>query len=782
MKKKILLVFYAMSLLMLQSTQLFAQEESLIVKGTSRSMIVYSPNDLGAGRPLMISLHGMDQDPAFQMNQSKWEQVADTAKFVVVYPHGVNNRWDISGNSDIDFILAIIDEMYARYEIDKNRVYLSGFSMGGMMTYYSATKIADKIAAFAPVSGYLMGGPNTNSSRPIPIIHTHGTADNVVVYSGVKTCLDAWITRNHCPVTPVLSDPYPATNPNSLASKSYWGPGLNGVEVVLMTIRDKGHWWSLDTQGGVHTSAEIWKFCRKYSIDPSRPSIRFLSPAQNSEWIADEPISFEVSVSDPEGSIKDVCFYEGDNLLTKLTEAPYQYTMNQPVVGEHVLRAKVTDSQDKSDEVVMSFKVVPPKAPILIGTQPERYSFELPLTTSSFRFEYDEPVDCSRIKAQLSGNGESVDLILTETGFSAALNFDIPESFDLHDGEYQVSLTDVFNVKNISSSRADIVKYAFGVLGSATQDNQVFSDHWNLENGIPEGWKLTYNTTVREQLTTYSSGPRVLKFLSGGEFEYGMYLRDEGGVSRFSYGTYEQNRLNLLPGIYSVSFYYSWWTAGTAERNRKIHFSVLDLSGNIIYEQRDIATQHGFNENRNVVVAGSQKCEISFSIDEAQPYVLQWRTEQFGFDGAIVGGIQMMAYSTVADIAKKYKDLFEKTLLEANVLMQSVEASKYDGVQKNNLISAIEGVSNVVLNSPSLYQNVVNDLESVIADMTIYKSQVDIQQGSSIDINGIHREIINVEYYSLNGEQLNKPVNGICLMKIVFNDGHVEVRRIVSTY
>ena len=216
--------------------------------------------------------------------------------------------------------------------------------MGGMMTYYAATKIADKIAAFAPVSGYLMGGHNTNSSRPVPIIHVHGTADDVVAYSGVQPCLDAWVKRNNCPVSPVVNQPYPASNPNSLASKSYWGPGLNGVEIVLITIKDKGHWWSLDVQAGVHTSAEIWEFCRKYSLDPGRPSISFETPANNSEWSADAPILFTAKATDPEGAIRDVCFFEGDVLLKTVTAAPYQFSMDNPVVGEHLLRAKVTDN------------------------------------------------------------------------------------------------------------------------------------------------------------------------------------------------------------------------------------------------------------------------------------------------------------------------------------------------------------------------------------------------------------------------------------------------------
>ena len=82
--------------------------------------------------PLVISLHGMNQDANYQKGQANWEAVADTAKFVVVYPNGINKAWDISGDTDIKFLETIIDTMYNRYHINRNRVYLSGFSMGGM--------------------------------------------------------------------------------------------------------------------------------------------------------------------------------------------------------------------------------------------------------------------------------------------------------------------------------------------------------------------------------------------------------------------------------------------------------------------------------------------------------------------------------------------------------------------------------------------------------------------------------------------------------------------------
>ncbi|MDO4172123.1 MAG: phospholipase, partial [Prevotellaceae bacterium] len=63
-------------------------QESIPVGSTTRNMITYAPTNLPYNPPLVISLHGMGQDAAYQRNQAKWESVADTAKFVVVYPNG----------------------------------------------------------------------------------------------------------------------------------------------------------------------------------------------------------------------------------------------------------------------------------------------------------------------------------------------------------------------------------------------------------------------------------------------------------------------------------------------------------------------------------------------------------------------------------------------------------------------------------------------------------------------------------------------------------------------
>ncbi len=244
-----------------------AAQEKIKVGGTEREYKIYVPKNLGEKRPLLISCHGMNQDAAYQMNMLDIKSVADTAKFVTVFPEGISKSWDLDGNRDINFMLAIIDKMVEKYDIDRGRVYLSGFSMGGMFTYHAMNKIADRIAAFAPISGYPMGGATAKASvRAIPIIHTHGTGDDVVSFSNVQKNLNVWINHNGCPTTATVTKKY-RNAPH--ITRHVWGPGNDGVEVVLMEMADKGHWISNDY--GVKTGDEIWRFCSRYSIEVNGP-------------------------------------------------------------------------------------------------------------------------------------------------------------------------------------------------------------------------------------------------------------------------------------------------------------------------------------------------------------------------------------------------------------------------------------------------------------------------------------------------------------------------------
>lgn len=244
--------------------------ETITVGGKSRTYEIYCPNGLAKNRPLLMSCHGMGQDINYQKNQARWDLVADTAKFLVVYPAGTNNSWDVGGTSDTDFLSAIIDEMYKKYGIDKNRVYLSGFSMGSMLTYHAMTKIGDKIAAFGPVSGYPRFGMTATSTRPIPICHVHGDADDVLPFEpgsdgagtlvGVMDGINKWVKRNNCNPTAKES------KVNGCTTKYEWTGGDCDANITLYKIAGKGHWHSND-DNCLQSSRAIWQFVSQYTLE-----------------------------------------------------------------------------------------------------------------------------------------------------------------------------------------------------------------------------------------------------------------------------------------------------------------------------------------------------------------------------------------------------------------------------------------------------------------------------------------------------------------------------------
>lgn len=255
--------------------------EKIKVNGTTRDMKVHVPEDTPSGAALVIACHGMNQSAEWHDSNSKWTAVSDTAKFVLVFPEGIDKGWDISGNRDVDFVSAIIDKMEQEHNINTGRVYLTGFSMGGMFTYHCANRIPEKIAAFVPVSGYPMWDKSAYSSRPVPIMHVHGTGDDVCVFSGVQPTLDNWIKRNECNTVEELIDPYPKGNRNKGAKMHIWGDGLDGVEVRLLEFKDKGHWQSEDPVFCL-TSVEGWNFMKRWSLGPDAPKVSALEPENGS--------------------------------------------------------------------------------------------------------------------------------------------------------------------------------------------------------------------------------------------------------------------------------------------------------------------------------------------------------------------------------------------------------------------------------------------------------------------------------------------------------------------
>ena len=160
------------------------------------SFWAFQPSDdtakTDAGYPLLVFLHGAGErgsNPRLLMKYGPPKlcddpEIAKTWKFFTVSPQCKQNAgWSPKQ------ILTLIDEVCAKYPIDKSRIYVSGVSLGGFGTWGIATIGAEKIAAVAPVCGAY--SPDRASSVTMPVWAFHGADDPVVKIDGDQAMIDA---------------------------------------------------------------------------------------------------------------------------------------------------------------------------------------------------------------------------------------------------------------------------------------------------------------------------------------------------------------------------------------------------------------------------------------------------------------------------------------------------------------------------------------------------------------------------------------------------------------
>ncbi len=265
---------------------------SFIFDGISRSWIVYLPQNYNTGDsfPLLLALHGLTQTGQAMMNFSGFNSIADTGNFIVAYPNGVGNAWNVgfSGGSTADdagFISALIDTLHQNYNINLNRVYATGFSNGGFLSYRLACELGGRIAAIAPVAGTMTDGAYNLCSpeRQMPVLHIHGTSDFVVSYNGgfgnksVDQVLGFWNNYNNCPGIPLVEDLPDLVAEGSTVKRYSWSPCDKSSEAMLLKIIYGGHTWpgSVGVTGigitnrDISASGEIWKFVSRFSLEPT---------------------------------------------------------------------------------------------------------------------------------------------------------------------------------------------------------------------------------------------------------------------------------------------------------------------------------------------------------------------------------------------------------------------------------------------------------------------------------------------------------------------------------
>lgn len=275
----------------------FAQQTingSIIHDELQREYILYVPAMYSASFPaaLVINYHGYGSNASEQMYYGDFRAIADSAGFLLVHPQGTlyngTTHWNVGGWTvgstvdDVEFTEALIDSLSSMYNIDAERVYATGMSNGGFMSFLLASQLSEKIAAIGSVTGSMTPETfnNSNPQHPMPVLQMHGTSDAVVPYNGasfsksIEEVIDYWTEFNSCNSVPEIIE-LPDLNPNDGSTVEHYifSGGDNGVAVEHYKVIGGGHAWpgsAINLPGtnyDINASVEIWKFFSRYDIN-----------------------------------------------------------------------------------------------------------------------------------------------------------------------------------------------------------------------------------------------------------------------------------------------------------------------------------------------------------------------------------------------------------------------------------------------------------------------------------------------------------------------------------
>jgi polyhydroxybutyrate depolymerase len=275
----------------------FAQQTisaSITHDGIQRDYILYIPELYDGSRavPLILNFHGFGSNANEQMFYGDFRDIADTEGFLLVHPEGTtfigNQFWNVgfpgisSTIDDVGFTEALIDELATLYTIDLDRVYATGMSNGGFMSFLLACQLSEKIAAVASVTGSMTQDTfnDCNAQLPTPVLQIHGTEDDVVLYNGntlsipIADVISYWVDYNNCETTPTTTTlPDLDVSDGSTVEHSVYEDGDNGITTEHMKVIGGGHTWPgsiLNTSGtnqDIDASMEIWLFFSRYDIN-----------------------------------------------------------------------------------------------------------------------------------------------------------------------------------------------------------------------------------------------------------------------------------------------------------------------------------------------------------------------------------------------------------------------------------------------------------------------------------------------------------------------------------
>ena len=329
MKTKLLLsVFTFITFIGISNSQT-QSTETLTFDGEDREYIIYTPAsyDGSVAYPLLFAFHGGGGYAADFINIADFRPIADTANFIVVYPQALGDPTDdVPGSpnwlrknepdfDDLPFVDALLEAIITDYNVNTNRVYTTGYSLGGEFTFELGCRLNNRIAAIGVVAR-TMGVSAYNNCTPTHstgVMTVLGTADYNSLYDGViyqgieyyKSAADMhhyWATQNNCDTNAVTTNVANTnTTDGSTVERNTWSTENGCAYVEELKVIDGGHDWpgsfgNMD----IDASLEIWQFVSKYDIDGligcTTTSINENNSSQENYKVYPNPINSQLTI------------------------------------------------------------------------------------------------------------------------------------------------------------------------------------------------------------------------------------------------------------------------------------------------------------------------------------------------------------------------------------------------------------------------------------------------------------------------------------------------------
>lgn len=267
-------------------------------------LLTVPPAHTGAAPlPLLLDFHGLTEGAEIHTRMSGFDQLAGPDGFVLATPNGTKDpvQWSVAatGNADVAFVDDLIDRLGQDLCLDLSRVYATGLSNGAMFSSVLACQQHGRVAAIAPVAGVLL--PDwCQTTRPVPVLAVHGTADPILPFNGGVGDLGAmlsgqtdashvsvppadldgagypenvrrWAAHNRCQAKP--ADSRPVTD---VILRTYDCPADAAVEFYV--VEGGGHSWPGSTFSrqvervvgptnmDLHASEVIWAFLSRFRM------------------------------------------------------------------------------------------------------------------------------------------------------------------------------------------------------------------------------------------------------------------------------------------------------------------------------------------------------------------------------------------------------------------------------------------------------------------------------------------------------------------------------------